>query len=1416
MAIPVIFPALAAGVEAAGGATAVFGLLGKLALSGGIVSGLAWNDYITTNPVELLDKLKSETYGKALEGEEISSDTFDILSSILLNEVYELNLNEIPFDGRDSTVDYGTLTIGPQNFSLTSAEKGVILKQLIQQGDLNILSRALPLYQIIQQSYQFSDFINAATGEFKRLANTPTQTVRVPVKINNVEDFEKSEQAISLYGPAGVSTNGKIIASNTFVSQGLVENPLLPVNDSKEEIIEIARQSTSVRSFEQLLLISEINRENLLSSSTPIEQFIEYIGIVTTPGILQKSVGDLLLESYAAFILNVIDQDLLNRPIGSGVTSDNSFQSAAIVTGQSVYETVVSNFEDQRRIQLIIEALTDSQDREANLDDQQQQQAETRALNSLLDITDNIPPEEELTEEQRDANLAIVSQCALLLNIKTLKEANREDILQNIDNDYHNGIPYDGRFVMVENPENNLSAINKMLANKDLGALFELENREVSQLVPKIRLFKISQDGSNETEFIFPQTEDVDRKRNFITRGPTFFSSDFDKGSGAGIKEFSFNFNGTTPATSRNDVECSLTLFFQTFNDFIRTRKDYNGNEYRFIDLVIQPPADTKSKSKGFLSRLEYRPEFYKIRAEVGYYIPDNFPIDKRDAIMKSNASLVLTMVDHDININNDGTVEISLSYRAYIESALKSYRYDALATPEITSRRIQRAEQYLEILSRDACTQEELNQIKRAYEAEEEQLTKLSLRSIFRRLINNEKVHTLNINPVDRNRFIRNGSFEGIPRLTNLQNQIIQETPQASDALDTLEEVSLSFVNNLLEAEPGSSIDTFDRTDEINFFYLGDLLYVILDNINTDIPGLQQLGNTKIILSSLDIPSYRSNGQPTSINIADIPVSVDYFYEWYTDQVLAKGQTRRTFPILVFIRELCNRLITPALLENCYNRNLEKKLRFQSSSITIYDPNDKLGEEIESRVENGNLAIDLSNSQNIPFYSMDYSGVDVGDPNTFRPDPSEMSTLLIIYPVGKPSRHEGTGKYLQDIDRGCFHIDIGRNKGIVKTVNFNKTDMQYVREARFVQQNGISDILQLSAVYKTTVEMVGNTIFYPGMELYINPFGVGGTEFGSPTDTRSIANKLGFGGYHTIISVNSRITPGNFSTSVTAQQYYSGDGRTRAAQAGEHITPTDVNIETAPTNRDQTFCNVSIQAAEGDLARLTAGDGSPLTNIEKIDEIARNRSAEQSQPLAESPNRTLEETRAAIAAGNQIDLDNLSSDQDIDFDFQPSEGVSEQADAEANLPTQPSPVAQPSIPATPEIEEMPDELGTQPLSMDVVEQEMIRFTYQIPTGMQLINLRNELEQVAREGNLSVFNSLEVQNSDNQFLVYSIANSKETGFGLIRGEIDSILSTEQMILYPRDGGGETYIELSEDGNFFLIATILTREVVSNG
>ena len=55
---------------------------------------------------------------------------------------------------------------------------------------------------------------------------------------------------------------------------------------------------------------------------------------------------------------------------------------------------------------------------------------------------------------------------------------------------------------------------------------------------------------------------------------------------------------------------------------------------------------------------------------------------------------------------------------------------------------------------------------------------------------------------------------------------------------------------------------------------------------------------------------------------------------------------------------------------------------------------------------------------------------------------------------------------------------------------------MAYLREARFYNQ-GNYGLLQLGAVYNVQLELFGNTLFYPGMEVFVDPRGFGGPQMG-------------------------------------------------------------------------------------------------------------------------------------------------------------------------------------------------------------------------------------------------------------------------------------------------------------------------------
>ena len=78
---------------------------------------------------------------------------------------------------------------------------------------------------------------------------------------------------------------------------------------------------------------------------------------------------------------------------------------------------------------------------------------------------------------------------------------------------------------------------------------------------------------------------------------------------------------------------------------------------------------------------------------------------------------------------------------------------------------------------------------------------------------------------------------------------------------------------------------------------------------------------------------------------------------------------------------------------------------------------------------------------------------------------------------------------------------------------------------------------------------MIGNTIFYPGMLLYLNPFGFGGMDFGLPhqgpgtVEDPNLSNIMGIGGYQKVVKVSSTISEsGKFETDVECIFEHTGE----------------------------------------------------------------------------------------------------------------------------------------------------------------------------------------------------------------------------------------------------------------------------------
>jgi hypothetical protein len=892
------------------------------------------------------------------------------------------------------------------------------------------------------------------------------------------------------------------------------------------------------------------------------------VSVIPQPGAdVGKVVESLIDAGYAFFVAELGQEAFGNKNLNQKTLFEQSVDYYSEIIAR-VIGTVLNNVQ---KFYLYLEysaLFVDGVDPETERDlfDTANERAQQALANAAANIATGggLDSSLKITDEQLKTRQKFVKQCLLMYNLESLRTEYRTYIRQqptsNRSHRIHGNRPFGGRFHAIEDSESqNTNTINKMIVpkGKEMKPLLEITPDIHAFLVPKIRLFRVVHrlDGDQllETEFDFKKKENKVRINNLV-------STDFDKGGSYGIKSFDFTFEGTSPATARNDIVANLSLHFQSFSDFIKPRVASNGETYKFVHLLIFPVNKKNRKGIGTLRAEEYDPSIYRIRAEVGWAIPERhegldaalikrgFTYEQlKKSLILTNKSFYLNMVDHDFSIKDDGTVDINISYRAYIESALKSTKFDALSTPSLRKNREKFKEAMFVALEKDNCSVEEIKVIKELFQRAEEETIKNVYRSLLLRLNESNSIFYVDAHVNDIKQFRRDGFFSrGLaPRLITATGKSV--TDQKSTVKDmkqkaegSTEEEGSETLRLLQDGVRDYPDEDMKEDNRINFFYLGDLIYTMMDNMY-DEDGKQNIdmNKTKLLLSSFATFGAfgKADGtQSKSFNIIDIPVSVEYFYEWFTQNVIKPKKLY--YPMMDFVRDITNDLVVNLLFDSCADRPIDTKMRFNTANFVLLSKDNKDPFlDFKSNETIGNFpVIDLA----------DYYGTELpllsdkeGEKNIL-----DFYNYIAIYPIVTTVVHPGSGDKTKDQDRGIYHFHIGSDRGLLKKINFSKTDTQYLRESRFMR-NGFDGMMQLSAVYKVSMNLIGNTIYYPGMDLFIDPIGIGGPGFKS-TDETSLAYITGIGGYHLVTRVKSTISPGKFETTIDALWHNSGAGTGR------------------------------------------------------------------------------------------------------------------------------------------------------------------------------------------------------------------------------------------------------------------------------
>ena len=665
--------------------------------------------------------------------------------------------------------------------------------------------------------------------------------------------------------------------------------------------------------------------------------------------------------------------------------------------------------------------------------------------------------------------------------------------------------------------------------------------------------------------------------------------------------DFDINYEGTNPSTARNDVEVTITFKAAKLSSFTRNwnYSVLTGIDFNMFDLILFPLYDKDADGYGKAFKSQFSPNYNRIRLTYRGRITDpqdnNPKPEDHDALKEwydQNSNVLdLTIVDHEFTRDGeDDKYTLKINYRGYVQSLLTTPQTDALGDRAVKRRRAQR-ELLIQNALNKGCSQSELSKIITEINAasandvrdvSEDILKNLNSRGTLRSGYSGTK-NGLGIYGINATEFIdlvdgSSLSLEKVKKFIVAQKPLIPST--------TVNNGSTIVSSAVANTDPVSQLT--ESTDTIYFFYLADLLDVILEHADiynptktkgilaTSKPKLRQ--ELKFILGSFNYQSKDSG--VVNLNIGHTPISIDFFKEWYKETIVDKELF--IYPCLSFIRDIFERIATNLLNEVCFKTTEDQRLLVRTAFFTGTKKADAKGIHQDPVQNFYALGLDNDPKTNstksvaaiIPADTASFPLIK----NEFGADINDYYNYCVIYVQGS----EGIGSATTSRMVTEFQINNGNVLG-EETFNFSRTNQAGLRESRYFRSS-TSGITILASVYDTTVKLeVPILTLYPGQFYKITMYSgqqqavikQGGASF-------KLFEQLGLDGYYAITKTSHKIygkigalrldneISGRWVSSVTPGQ------SVRIANLPENSKITDPSYLTK-----QDDCNILVDLAE-------------------------------------------------------------------------------------------------------------------------------------------------------------------------------------------------------------------------------------------
>ena len=272
---------------------------------------------------------------------------------------------------------------------------------------------------------------------------------------------------------------------------------------------------------------------------------------------------------------------------------------------------------------------------------------------------------------------------------------------------------------------------------ENVRALLNMTPSQQAQLVPLVRLYKVEYETDQETgrpdlntgqdiEIVF---DDFTREESLLKMSEgsahEMYQNRGGRLGGAGIKSFSWDWKGVNPAEIDANITADLDIHFNSIDDLFqdqhRSRLDPLSfdpaqiGRASFLDLIIHAPTVTRDPGAPVPTPEEQRQElqaelaarpwhllyngkFFELKAVVGWQVPPNIRVEDeqfdehplQEILRETQLPLYLQLVSHNFKFEQDGSVDLSIRFRARLTA--RDDRYDLLrVSEEFLTTKIQR-----------------------------------------------------------------------------------------------------------------------------------------------------------------------------------------------------------------------------------------------------------------------------------------------------------------------------------------------------------------------------------------------------------------------------------------------------------------------------------------------------------------------------------------------------------------------------------------------------------------------------------------------------------------------------------------------------------------------------------------------------